>query len=116
MTDNAMKKSTAAPVVLGWIIVAASAAGNGWLVYQSIRFAFGSDASAAQADFELFWLVSTIGGPIAVISFFVLVAFALSNIRDSTYWASLAKNPAVLICVTNIFIPACLFAYVLSIR
>lgn len=117
VNDEAMVPSSSKPVViLGWALIIASTMGNCWLAYQVAEFRFGGGASAAQADFELFLLIIMIGGPIAVVALFLLVAITLVNLRNQRFLAAMVRKPVVLLCGINLLLPLGLLAYLLSIR
>lgn len=112
-----MNPSSGKPLaILGWAIIVAGIVGNAWLVYQVAEFRFGGGASAAQADFELFLLTIMIGGPIAVIAIFMLIALTLVNLRNQKFLRTMVKNPVVQLCVVNLLLPLILLVYVLNIR
>lgn len=116
VSNSATTRTPSALAVFGWLFIAAITATNGWLAYQAMQFQFGGGYSAAQADFELFSLIITVGVPIALLAFFLLVVFALSNLRTPRFLASMARNPSVLLCVVNVLVPIGLLLYALSVK
>lgn len=101
---------------LGWLLIAASVVVNAWLTYKVGQFRFGDRPLQAQADFEIFMLLLTLGLPIAVLAVIFLLVIALANLRTQNFFASMLKNPSALFCMVNALVPIGLLAYLLSMR
>lgn len=99
---------------VGWLAMSAGAALNLWLAFLVLEWRYGGRSGAAQADFELFILIFSLGGPVAIVSLAFFAAISLTKIRAKNYLASVAKSPAALVCLFNIGVPAGLLAYLLA--
>jgi hypothetical protein len=100
-----------AGTVIMWLLIALSVIGNLWLVYMLVQMNTAHGSGAAQADFELFMLTLTLGLPIALFSFLMLVVGGLINIKAVKLDVSVLKRPFVVFCLLNILIPAGLLFY-----
>ena len=101
--------------ILGRIVLVLGAICNSWFAIQVIEVRYGGVAKA-QADFDLFLLLITIGGPIAVVAMFVLIALALTNVGQQKSISAMGKNPVVLLCAFNLLMPIGLLAYLFATR
>lgn len=101
--------------MIAWVLTIIAGFANVWLLLAVVRMHALQGAGAAQSDFDLYILLSTIGASVVVVSVLILMVGALVNIRTLQINMLLLKRPIVIACLLNITIPISLTLFLFAI-